>query len=219
MDIIRIIIVDDHQIVADGIKALLADENDIEIIETATDADDFFALLVTKVPNLVLLDISLPGISGIEIAGKLTRLHPEIGIIMLTANVDEESVYASIKAGAKGYLPKTVKKDELVNCIHAVYMGNDFLSDGLSKSIIKGLFSRLKKGDDEMIDPQTRLSVREIEIIRLFAEGLRYKEIADRLNISTRTVESHKNNILQKLNLDNIIDLVKFAIRNGLVKV
>ncbi|MBT4729010.1 MAG: response regulator transcription factor, partial [Bacteroidetes bacterium] len=136
-DIIKVILVDDHDIVRDGINALLMIEENIEVIGEAANSDELFALLKEKTPDLLLLDIIMPGMSGLEVAKELNHNYPEIKIIILSSNLDEDSVFNAIQAGINGYLPKNVKKDELVTAIHQVSEGKDFYSDAISTMIFR----------------------------------------------------------------------------------
>ena len=212
---IKIIIVDDHEIFRDGIIAILEEEQNIKILGNAGSDTELFGLLKSHTPDCVLLDINLPALSGIEICQILNNEFPEIKPIMLSANMDEVSVIESVKAGAYGFIPKQSSKKELLEAINTVYMGGKFFSSSISGAVQKLLLDfssgKAAKNPDELSD-------REVDIIRLICDGLGYKEIGAKLYISARTVESHKNNILQKLQLDNKIELVKYAIKNNLVE-
>ena len=217
-DIIKVILVDDHDIVRDGINALLMIEENIEVIGEAANSDELFALLKEKTPDLLLLDIIMPGMSGLEVAKELNHNYPEIKIIILSSNLDEDSVFNAIQAGINGYLPKNVKKDELVTAIHQVSEGKDFYSDAISTMIFRNYKKFAEAGRKHTVERIAELSEREKEIVRWFADGLSYKEIASKLFISVRTVESHKNNIMEKLELKTKVDLVKYAIKHGIIE-
>ncbi|MCX6231696.1 MAG: response regulator transcription factor [Bacteroidetes bacterium] len=218
MDTIKIIIVDDHPIVRDGIKVLLMNVSNIEIIGEAADGNELFELLKTKVPDILIMDISMPDLSGIEITEKLKSEKSEIKVIMLTADKTDESVFDSLKAGALGYLPKNAKRDEIIDAINKVYEGEEYIAESITSTVLKTYISNARNLNYQDSKRNIELSKREIEIVELFSEGLSYKEIANRLYISTRTVESHKNNILEKLELKTIVDLVKYAIKNKIIK-
>lgn len=217
-DVIKIILVDDHDIVRDGINALLIVEDSVEVIGEASNGDELFELLEEKTPDLLLLDIMMPGKSGIEIAEELGQLYPDIKIIILSSNLDEDSVFNSMRAGINGYLPKNVKRDELVEAIKQVSTGKEFYSDAISTMIFRNYKKFAEAGRKHTIERQVELSDREKEIVRWFADGLSYKEIGAKLFISTRTVETHKNNIMEKLELKTKVDMVKYAIKHGIIE-
>jgi len=219
MEKIKIVLVDDHNIVRDGLKILLMNLPDIEVIGEATNDTTLFELLLKIKPDILLMDIALPYMSGIAITSKITQEYPEIKVIMLTANNSNEMVFDSLKAGALGYLPKDILQEELVLAIKTVYEGNEYLAKSITSSVMKTYMVRSMLGKSGKLKNGQELSNREIQIIKLLAEGLRYKEIADQLNISIRTVESHKNNILEKLELSSIVDLVRYAIKNRIISI
>jgi len=213
MNKINILIVDDHKIVRQGLKALLIGEKEIKIVAEASDFIEVSEILKTITPDIIILDISLPQKCGIEIAEEITNNHPNIKTIMLSANVNEENIIKSIKAGAKGFLPKDTSKEEFVNAVKAVFSGNEYFGDEISQIIYKSYVKIIKSPKEE----SPNLTEREIEIIKLIGESLSHKQIADKLSISIRTVETHKKNILEKLNLQNSVDIVKYAIKNGII--
>lgn len=217
MDKIKVILIDDHHIVREGIKILLMNLKDIEVVGEASNGDELFELLKTKEPHILILDIMMPGLSGIEITRIVKDEYPEIKIIILSANTDNDSVFDSLKAGAHGYLPKNAKREELLEAVYMVASGNEFLSDSISQTVLRNYISRARTGDKNGKE-EAGLTKRELEIVELFAEGLSYKEIAERLFISARTVESHKNNIMEKLELRSIVDLVKYAIKHKIIQ-
>ncbi|MCB0822184.1 MAG: response regulator transcription factor [Bacteroidales bacterium] len=216
MATIKVMLVDDHAIVRDGIKALIQSEH-IEVINEASSAREFFTLLKTGLPDVAILDISLPDISGIEITKKLKEDYPEIRVIILSMHLNEDFIFNAIKAGAMAYLPKNTSRSELLEAIEKVFNGEEFFAEPVSNIILKSYIKKAKK--DEADEQEKELTKRETEILTLFAEGKNNKEIADMLYISTRTVESHKNHIMQKLELKSTVELIKFAIRNHLIEI
>ncbi|MEI6060365.1 MAG: response regulator transcription factor [Bacteroidota bacterium] len=218
MPAIRILLTEDHQILRDGIKALIASEN-IEIIGEASSGKELWKLLEKQHPHIILMDISLPDTSGIELTRLISERFPEIKVLILSMFTDESFISQAIKAGAKGYLHKNTTREEMLIAIDTIYSGNDFFSDNISKIILKSYIEKAKMNADDSANPQEILSKREIEILTMFAEGFINKEIADRLFISVRTVESHKNHIMQKLNLKTQVELVKYAIRHNLINI
>lgn len=214
---IKVILVDDHAIVRDGIKALINTE-EIEVTGEATSAEDLFALLKTGLPDIVILDISLPDISGIEIARILSRDYPGIRVMILSMHLNEDFVFNAIKAGAMAYLPKNTTKKELLEAIGQVAQGEEYFSGPVSNIILKSYVRKAKIEPGET-DQKNTLSKREHEILKLYAEGKSNREIADMLFISNRTVESHKNHIMQKLELKSTVELIKFAIKNKIIEI
>jgi len=212
---IKVILVDDHNIVRDGLKILLMNLPDIEVIGEVATGADLFDLLKLKMPNVLLMDILLPKMSGIAITEKLRREFPDIKVIMLTASINDESIIDSFKAGALGYLSKSIQREELIQAIKEVNSGKEYLAKSISETVL----DNYKKAKDRTINQHYEITTRELQIIELFTEGLSYKEIADKLNISTRTVESHKNHIFEKLEINSIADLVKYAIRHGIINI
>lgn len=218
MPSIKIILTEDHQLLRDGIKALIASEN-IEIIGEASNGASLWKLMESSPPDIILMDISLPDISGIELTRTLSERFPEVKVLILSMFTDESFINQAIKAGAKGYLHKNTTREEMLMAIDTVYSGSEFYSDNISKIILKSYIDKAKKNGEEIYNPHELLSKREIEILKMFAEGFINKEIADRLFISIRTVESHKNHIMQKLNLKTQVELVKYAIRHNLINI
>jgi DNA-binding NarL/FixJ family response regulator len=216
MNKIRVIIVDDHPFIIEGIKISLMGVDDIEIVGEAADSGELFSILSEPYPDVLLLDITLPGISGIEVARMITEKQNGIKVMMISANTDEESIVASLAAGARGYLTKNTGTDELVKGIRAVYDGEDFLGETISKEILIQYLRKAKSGEMASKGNHSGLTDREKSIVGLIAEGLTYKEIGDRLCISARTVETHRNNIMQKLELATTADLIKYSIRAGI---
>lgn len=213
MDRIRVLLVDDHQIVRDGLKSILEQFDDIEVIGEAQDAKSLDFCLLQSIPDIILMDISLPDKSGIEITAELSKRHPKIGVIMLSMYLSEEFILNAYKAGAKGYLPKNTSKDELASAIRDIANGEEFYNEQITKILAKSTIRKTTIEDSS----STALSKREIEILTLYSKGFSNKEIADTLFISNRTVESHKNHIMQKLNLKSQVDMVKYAIKNNLI--
>ncbi len=209
----KVLLVDDHQIFRNGLKALFLGNPDFEIAGEAPDSEVLFQILPKIIPDVVLLDIAMPGKSGIEIAKILKSEYPDLKIIILSANDDEKSVTDAVKAGAVGFLDKNCSKDELFTALVQVVNNKNYFSDQVSAVVYKQFVEKI---NSPVPGPLDKLSPREIEIIILFADGLIFKEIADRLFISPRTVEAHKNNILEKLQLKTNADLIKFAVKYNL---
>jgi len=217
----RLILVDDHPIVRDGIFAALMKVNHIEIVGEASNGDELFRLLdENKVKaNVILLDLSMPKMSGVEITKVLKEKHAYLKILVFSSYTDEDSIFSSIKAGADGFLPKDAMREELVTAIEEVQDGKEYLSKNIPNTILMKYISKTKLDDYGDKNINSQLTKREMEILKLIAGGLHYKEIGNKLFISARTVETHKNNIMQKLNFNSTIELVKYAIKNKLIEI
>lgn len=219
MESIKLIVVDDHQIIRDGIRSMLAGQTGITIIGEASSGIELFKLLDQNLPDVILMDISLPGKSGIELARQI-KAHAvtyKIQILFLSMFLQEEYIQQAIKAGASGYLPKNVTQQELTQAIKQLAEGKDYYADEISKIIFKSFLN--KNRSPEADNRQKELSIRELDILRLVATGYNNQQIADQLFISIRTVETHKNHIMQKLELHSTADLIKYAIRHKLTEV
>ncbi|MCX6286776.1 MAG: response regulator transcription factor [Bacteroidetes bacterium] len=215
---IKVLLVDDHQIIRDGLSNMLREAGDIEVCGGAADITKALEMVKKIKPDVVITDLSMPGKSGIELIRKIHEKHPDIYVLVLSMYVTEDYIFNALKAGAKGYLPKQdTTKAELLKAIRTVARGEEFFSDAVAQVISK-LYSHSVKSTakPEAVARKANLTSRETEILRLYTEGLSNMEIADRLNISIRTVETHKNNIMQKYNFKSTVDMVKFAIRNNL---
>lgn len=219
MEKIKLFLVDDHQLVRDGLKALLTGTSDIEIIGEAADSEELFFKLGQQRPDLLIMDISLPGVSGIEITRKLCSEFPEIKVLMLSMYNSEDFILNAIKAGAKGYLPKNTSRNEMLEAIYAIHSGEEFYGESISKIMLKSYVRRATDPDKPAERSNDLLTSREIEILKLYVEGMINKEISEKLEISIRTVETHKNHIMRKLGLKSTVEMVKFAIRNKIVEI
>lgn len=219
MSIIKIILVDDHRLIRDGIKSLLADTKNIDVIDEASDGYDLMEKLKHKIPDIILLDISLPKISGLDVITLVNNNYPQIKILILSMFINEDYVFNAIKAGASGYMHKNTTKKELLEAIYKINDGQNYFSDSVSGIILKSYIRKAQTGDNYSEKEEKTLSRRELEILKLFAEGHTNQEIADKLFISIRTVESHKNHIMTKLELRSTVDLIKFAIKNNIIEI
>lgn len=219
MSNIRVILVEDHQIVRDGIKSLLAEDQGITICGEAASGQECMETLKKNAADVIIMDISLPDTSGIELTKTITAEYPHIRILVLSMHTGEDFIFNAIKAGARGYLPKNTTRKELVEAVHAIHLGEEYFSSSISNIILKSYIKKAKTGDKEEQPTEDKLTAREIEILKLFAGGMSNQEIADKLFISIRTVESHKNHIMQKLELNSTVDLIKFAIKNKIIEI
>lgn len=219
MDKIRIILVEDHQIVRDGIKALLTDAPDIEVTGEAASYRELQEKLQNQHPDIIVMDISLPDVSGIEITKMLNEQYPDIRILILSMYTGEDFIFNAIKSGAKGYLPKNTTRKEIIDAVRAIHNGEEYFSESISNIILKSYVNKAKNADQQPEKSEDKLTTREIEILKLFASGMSNQEIADELFISIRTVESHKNHIMQKLELKSTVEMIRFAIKNKIVEI
>jgi len=217
MNKIKLILVDDHRLFLDGVKSLLSEVEFIEIIAEASSGFELLNLLNTQTPDIIMLDISMKGLSGIEVSKQITAQYPEIKILILSMHTNEEFVLNAIKAGVKGYLSKDTSKEELLEAIEIIYNGGEAYSKLISENFLKSYVKKFK-AEQNLIESKT-LTIREIEILKLAVIGLSNKEIADKLFISTKTVDSHKNNIMQKLKLKNTAEMVLYAVKNKIIEV
>jgi len=213
---VNILIVDDHQIVRDGIKSLLEDQPDIIICGEAGNGEELMQLLPIKNGAVILMDISLPGQSGIELTSEVKHAWPDVKVLMLSMYMDEEVIIKAVRSGAMGYLEKNTTKKELISAIHALARGEEYYSDEVSRIIVR---HTLRKSREEEPKGLQDVSKRELEILKLLAEGLTNQQIGEKLFISTRTVESHKTHVMQKLGLKTNIDLFRFLTRQGFLEV
>ena len=213
---IRIILADDHQLFREGLEALLNNHSELNILASVKNGEELFEAVARYHPDVVLSDISMPGKTGIEVCGEITETHPDTRFIMLSMYNNEAFFVNSLKAGAKGFLSKEISREELLNAIRTVYEGGEYFDKKVSHAILK---EYAKTAGKKSPKPENNsLSAREKEIIRLVAESYSNSEIAEKLKISVRTVNAHKNNIMRKLRLKSTVDIVKYALINKMIK-
>lgn len=215
---IKIMLADDHDIVRDGVKAIISGTNDIEVIAEAGSAEEVLDLLEKTVPNVLVLDISLPGKSGIEALPDILQLRPGLPVLILSMHGNEEYIIGAIKAGARGYIPKNAPAQELTDAIRRLFNGEEYFGEAASEILRKALMRKISN-EEKGLPEAEQLSQRETEVLQLFCDGLSNQEIADRLFISIRTVETHKTHIMQKLGLKTTVELIKYAIRNKIIDI
>jgi DNA-binding NarL/FixJ family response regulator len=187
-----------------------------EVIGEASGRDELYHILNYSQPDVILMDISLSNSSGIELTKEITLKYPDIRVIILSMHISEEFVINAINSGARAYIPKNTTKRELIDSIKAVSGGGEYYPPHISSIIVKNMVRR-KLGDVPKQTPKDILTSREIEILNLYCDGMSNKEIGEKLFISVKTVESHKNHIMNKLDLKSQVDLIKYAIREGIV--
>jgi len=212
MDKIKILLVDDHAIMRDGIKALLSIHDDIKIVGEASEGKEAIEMAQELMPDVVVMDIAMPGMDGLEATRRLTKRNPKIKVLVLTQHDNKEYIFSTIRAGAAGYVPKKALGSELVSAIRAVCRGDSFLYPSAARVLIEDYRQQAEKDD-----PYDSLTGREREILKLIAEGHSSREIAGALFISLKTVQGHRTKIMEKLDLPNRTELIKYAIRKGIV--
>lgn len=217
-NLITVLIVDDHKIIRDGIKSLLEDAPNIQIVGEASNGLEAIEFFKKQPTDIVIMDIRMPEMGGIETTKFLTDNYPGVKILALTMHDEEAFISKMLHAGASGYLLKNVGKEEFISAIHKIYKGENYFSlDVATKMMTKFMSSKPVEDDEAVEDDDLQLTKREIEVIKLIAEGLTSQDIADKLFISPRTVDTHRRNLLQKLNVKNTAELIKYAIKHNIV--
>jgi len=212
---VRIVLADDHTILREGLRALLSADPDFEIIGEAGDGREAVRCVEKLGPDLLLMDLSMPRMSGMDAISEIKRRYPETKIIALTVHKTEEYLLSTLQAGVDGYVLKDATHEELVMAIHNVMAGKRYLSPGISEKVIEGYLDG--KEDSLAASSWQKLSQREREVLKLIAEGYKNKEIAEDLCISLKTVEKHRANLMKKLDLHNAAVLTVYAVEKGLV--
>ncbi len=213
---VKIIIADDHLLVRTGIISLLKDVPDIETIGEAENGQVVIEKAKKLKPDVVLMDISMPKVSGIEATNQIKETNPAIQILILTMHDNEEYILSSLKQGASGILHKDTSKDELVTAIKTVASGKRYFGRSVSQIIVESLLQKVDSSDLSQTQDKVFLTKREKEVLYLIANGLSNQEIAERLGISARTVDTHKTNLMQKLNIKTTAALARYAFENNL---
>jgi two-component system response regulator NreC len=213
---IRLLLVDDHQVVRSGLRMLLSNESDVEIVGEAGTAHDALDAVDSLLPDVVLMDIGLPDLSGIDATRAIKSAHPEVAVVALTIHEDEEYFFKMLEAGAGGYVPKRAAPEELLTAIRAAAAGEVYLYPSLAKLLVKDYL--IQEHSSEAGKVLDGLTEREQEVLRYLAEGVANDGIAEALVISVKTVARHRENIMQKLRLHSRSELVRYAIRKGIIK-
>jgi two-component system response regulator NreC len=212
---IRLLVADDHKIFRQGITKLLEQEPDLQVVGEAADGREAVKKATELKPDLVLMDIAMANLNGLEATKQIKKVLPETKIIMVTMHKNEEYILQSFQAGASGYILKEGAVEELVNAIRSIHQDKSFLSPTISKTLIDAYLRKMETGKTET--PFDLLTDREREVLQLIAEGYTNREVAKSLFISVKTVEAHRAHIMQKLNIHDVAKLVKYAIQKGLV--
>jgi two-component system response regulator NreC len=212
---IRILLADDHTVVRDGVRALLEKQPDMAVVAEAGDGREAALLAEEYLPDVVVMDIGMPTLNGIDATRRILTAHPQVAVVILSMHQDESYVLRSLKAGAKGYLLKDSLRSEVLEAIRAVAQGRSFLTRKISRMMQEDYIREMKqRGLDDSYD---LLTDREREVLQLAAEGKPNKEIAGLLSISLTTVETHRTHILQKLGLHSVPELILYAVRKGII--
>jgi two-component system, NarL family, response regulator NreC len=215
MSTIKILLADDHVVMRRGIRALLERRPEFQVVAEAGDGREAVQLAETHSPHVVVADIAMPNLNGIEAARQIAQRSPQTAIVILSMHSDESYVLRALKAGARGYLLKDSPESDLINAILAVHEGKAFFSPSISKMLVEDYMRQMREKDVE--DSYELLTTREREILQLLAEGKSNKDVASLLHLSLYTVETHRGNIFQKLNLHSSAELILYAIRKGVI--
>lgn len=210
-DTIRVLVVDDHPVVRRGIKSLLAEEDDLEVVGEAANGKDAIQQVADLNPDVILMDLVMPEMTGIEAIRQITASHPDARILVMTSFAADDKVFPSIKAGALGYMMKDSDPEDLIRMIHQVYRGELSIHPTIARKVIQ----ELNRPTDGPLTPEP-LTERELEILQLLAQGVENKEIARRLVLREATVRTHVSNILSKLHLANRVQATLYALRKGI---
>ena len=209
---LRVLIADDHGVLRAGLRALLKTEEDLQVVDEAADGETALRLASRLRPDIVLLDLSMPGPGGIEVTRKLKEMLPATRVLILTVHEDETLLREALNAGASGYIIKRAVESELINAIQAVSRGEIYVHPAMTKWLLKGPAPAAPKRRDP-----AALTPREIDVLRLIVQGHTNSQIAEVLRLSVRTIESHRANLMGKLGLQSRVELVRYAVKNKLL--
>ena len=219
----KLMLVDDHSIVRDGIRLLLEQAEGLEIIDEANDGEETLDKLKvhqanTTLPVLILMDISLPGMSGIQTTQVISRLYKSVRVLMLSMHNNEDYILRSVEAGAYGYILKDSSSDEMIKAIRTIASGEKYYSSPVASIILSGYMQQLKKGSRHgRTERQSKLSNKEKEILQFLVDGMSSREIAEKLQLSVRTVDNHRANMMRRLQVRNAAELVRMAVEDKLI--
>jgi len=210
---IRVLIADDHGIVRGGIRRLLEDHGDIQVVAEASDGHQAIEKVLETDPDVILLDISMPGMDGLDVTKQLKAINPRVRILILTMHAEEQYAPRLMRAGAMGYVTKHAAPEDLVKAINAVHAGKRFISPTLAENMAWRYL-----GNEKDLTPIECLSDRELQVLNLLAKGNSNQEVADFLHLSVKTIDTYRARVLEKLNLRNNAELTLFAVQNGLIE-
>jgi DNA-binding NarL/FixJ family response regulator len=208
----RLLIADDHGVVRGGLKLLLDRQPDMEVVGEAADGAEAVQEALSSRPDLAILDVAMPRLTGLQATREIKAMAPEVDVLILSMHDDERYLFEALKAGASGYVLKREADHDLVAAVRAVARGESFLTNAAQRALVRSWM------DDDTAGPREPLSPREQEVLKLIAEAYTNREIGEILHLSAKTVESHRGNILRKLGMRDRVELVRYAIRRGLVE-
>lgn len=215
MNKIRVFLADDHKILRESLVILLSQKDNIEVVGAAGDGQEAYRKILELKPDIAVLDISIPRLNGLDLAEKIKAEQPEVKVVILTMHKSGEFVSKALCAGVRGYVLKENALEELIECIELVYANKIYLSQDITGIVVEGFVHNSR---ETVETGESAISPREREILQLLAEGKSNKDISDLLNLSIKTVETHRANIMRKLNFKNITDLVLYAVRNHIIE-
>lgn len=215
MNKIRVFLADDHLILREGIRSLLGKVSDIEVVGEAGEGGETVAKVEQLVPDVVLMDITMPGMSGLEATKQIKRKYPQVKVLILTIHETSQYLSQMLQAGASGYVVKTTAASELISAIRTVHQGDVYLYPSITRMLVEDYLQRVEGGEEKT--SYEGLTSREREILMYIAEDKKNKEIADLLGISVRTVQAHRTNLMDKLGAHDRTELVKYAISKGII--
>jgi DNA-binding NarL/FixJ family response regulator len=211
----RILLADDHELVRSGLKLVLDSEPDLEVVAEASDGEEALKKALSAEIDLAVLDVSMPRLTGLQVAAELQRRRPELHTLMLSVHDNEQYFFEALKAGASGYVLKSEANRDLIEACRGAMRGEPFIYPAAASALVKDYLERARSGEETPSDP---LTPRELEVIKLIAEGLTSEEVGETLVIAKNTVDRHRDNILEKLGMRNRVDLTRYAIKRGLVE-
>jgi len=215
MSPIRILLADDHTVIRRGLRALLERQDGFTVVAEAADGREAVEAAAASSPDVAVIDIGMPNLNGIEAARRITEKRPETAVVILSMHADESYVLRALKSGARGYLLKDSPEEDLIHAIRAVHQGKAFFSPEISKMLAEDYMRQVRQRGME--DSYELLTPREREILQMLGEGNSNKEVATKLNLSLHTVETHRGNVLEKLNLHSTAEMILYAVRKGIV--
>jgi DNA-binding NarL/FixJ family response regulator len=211
----RILLADDHELVRSGLKLLLDSEPDLSVVAEASDGAEALEKAIAEELDLAVLDVSMPRLTGLQVAAELHQHRPELRTLMLSVHDSEQYFFEALKAGASGYVLKSAANRDLIEACRAAMRGEPFIYPAAASALVRDYLERASRGEETPTDP---LTLRELEVTKLIAEGLTSEEVAQTLMIAKNTVDRHRDNILEKLGMRNRVELTRYAIKRGLVE-